>query len=309
MPAPLDFEKAIAELEGKIAGLRHEGSGGGLAVAEEMNRLQDRLDQLLQQTYAKLTPWQTLQVARHPERPRAGDYIHALIDDFVPMAGDRAAAEDRAIVGGIGRFRGRGCAVVGQQRGAGAEAGAAAYRTAARLMRLADRFGLAVLTFVDVAGADTGDDPPRDDPTAAIAEVMATAFGLRVPIVATVIGEGAGTGAVALSCADQVLILEHAVYAAIAPEAAARSLWEDAEESRAAAEALKITAEDVTAQGIADAVVAEPTGGAQRDPAAAIAAVAAAIDTALGDLVAVDGGKLRVRRRERFLALGSSDSL
>jgi len=309
MPAPLDFEKAIAELEGKIAGLRHEGSGGGLAVAEEMNRLQDRLDRLLQQTYSKLTPWQKLQVARHPERPRAGDFIHALIDDFVPMAGDRAAAEDPAIVGGIGRFLGRGCAVIGQQRGAGAEAGAAAYRKATRLMRLADRFGLVVLTFVDVAGADTGEDLPREDPAGAIAEVMATAFGLRVPIVATVIGEGAGTGAVALSCADQVLILEHAVYAAVPPEAAAQALWEDAEETRAAAEALKITAEDVAAQGIADVIVAEPAGGAQRDPAAAIAATGSAIEAALGGLTALDGGKLRVRRRERFLALGSSDSL
>jgi len=309
MPAPLDFEKAIAELEGKIAGLRHEGSGGGLAVAEEMNRLQDRLDRLLRQTYAKLTPWQKLQVARHPERPRAGDFVHALIDEFVPMAGDRAAAEDPAIVGGIGRFRGRGCAVIGQQRGVGSEAGAAAYRKAARLMRLADRFGLTVLTFVDVAGADTGEDAPRDDPTAAIAEVMAAAFALRVPIIATVIGEGAGTGAVALSCADQILILEHAVYAAVAPEAAAQALWEDAEESRAATEALKITAEDLATQGIADVIVSEPVGGAQRDPAAAIAAAAEAIDTALVGLVSLDGGKLRVRRRERFLALGSGDSL
>lgn len=309
MPAPLDFEKAIAELEDKIADLRHQGSGGGVAVAEEMNRLQDRLDRMLQQTYAKLTPWQTLQVARHPERPRAGDFILALIDDFVPLAGDRAAAEDPAIVGGVGRFHGRGCAVVGQQRGAGMEAGAAAYRKAARLMRLADRFGLAVITFVDVAGADSGEDAPGEDPAGAIAEVMAAAFGLRVPVVAVVIGEGAGAGAVALSCADQVLMLEHAVFAAIAPEAAAETLWEDAEESRTAAEALKITAEDQKAQGIADIIVDEPVGGAQRDPAAAIAATGAAIDTALAGLVTVEGSKLRVRRRERFLAFGATDAL
>lgn len=309
----LDFEKPIADLEGKIEELRHLSSSSELNIADEVKRLQDKLDGLLRQIYAKLTPWQKAQVARHVERPHTSDYIGQLIDEFTPLAGDRLFGEDAAMVGGLGRFRGRAVVVIGQEKGATTEArirhnfGMArpeGYRKAQRLMRLADRFGLPILTFVDTPGAYPGVDAEARGQAEAIARCIETCLDLRVPLVAVVIGEGGSGGAIALAAADRVIMLEHAIYSVISPEGCASILWRDAEEAKTAAEQLRLTALDLLRLGIVERVIHEPLGGAHRAPGEGITLTGEAIAEALDELSDLDGDGLRANRRQRFLTIG-----
>ncbi|HEX5319474.1 MAG TPA: acetyl-CoA carboxylase carboxyltransferase subunit alpha [Stellaceae bacterium] len=310
----LDFERPIAELEGKIDELRHLSTDSGLNIAEEVGRLEARSNALLSRTYARLTPWQKVLVARHPERPHCLDYIAGLIGDFVPLAGDRTFAEDAAIAGGIGRFRGRSVVVLGTEKGADTEArikrnfGMArpeGYRKARRLMRLAEHFGLPVVTFVDTAGAYPGIDAEARGQSEAIAGAIETCLDIKVPLVAVVIGEGGSGGAIALAAANQVLMLEHAIYSVISPEGCGSILWRDSEHAQDAAEALRLTAQELHRLGVIDRVVPEPLGGAHRLPREAVTRVGDALDEALRPLLAIDGETLRRQRRQKFLAMGA----
>lgn len=311
----LDFERPIAELEGKIDELRHLSTDSGLNIAEEVGRLEAQANRLLQQSYGRLTPWQKVQVARHPDRPHASSYIAALITDLVPLAGDRGFGEDSAIIGSIGRFRGRSVLVLGTEKGADTEsrvkhnfgmARPEGYRKARRLMRLAERFGLPVLTLVDTAGAYPGVDAEARGQSEAIARAIETCLDIRVPLVAAVIGEGGSGGAIALAAANTVLMLEHAIYSVISPEGCASILWRDSAHAPQAAEALKLTAPELLRLGVIDRVVPEPLGGAHRLPQQAIAAIGDAIDDVLSPLLALDGDRLREERRRRFLAIGGT---
>ena len=309
----LDFERPIAELEGKIEELRHLSTTGELNIADEVGRLQNTANRLLRQTYSRLTPWQKVQVARHPERPHCLDYIGGLITDFVPLAGDRAFAEDPAIIGGIGRFRGRSVLVLGTEKGADTEsrlkrnfgmARPEGYRKARRLMRLAERFGLPVLTFVDTAGAYPGVDAEARGQAEAIAGAIEACLDIKVPLVAAIIGEGGSGGAIALAAGNTVLMLEHAIYSVISPEGCASILWRNGEQAQEAAEALRLTAQDLQKLGVVDRIVPEPLGGAQREPKEAVEQLGEALDEALRLLLPVDGIILRVQRREKYLAIG-----
>ncbi len=309
----LDFEKPIAELEGKIEELRRMSDPGGINIADEVARLTDKADRQLRATYAKLTAWQKTQVARHPDRPKAMAYITALITEFTPLAGDRAFADDAAVIGGMGRFRGRSVVVLGTEKGADTDArvkhnfGMArpeGYRKARRLIELAGRFGLPLLTFIDTAGAYPGIDAEARGQAEAIARSIEACLEAPVPVIATIIGEGGSGGAIALAAGDRVLMLEHAIYTVISPEGCASILWREAAEAATAAEALRLTADDLRRLRLIDAVIPEPLGGAQRDPAATIAAVGDALGAALAPLVGVDGAVLRARRREKFLEMG-----
>jgi acetyl-CoA carboxylase carboxyl transferase subunit alpha len=311
----LEFEKPLAELEGKIEELRHLADGGDLNIADEVERLENKVDRLLKQTYAKLSPWQKVQLARHPERPHGSDYIAGLITEFTPLAGDRAFAEDRAIIGGLGRFRGRTVVALAHEKGADTEArvkhnfGMAkpeGYRKAIRLMHLAQRFGLPVLSFVDTAGAYPGIEAEERGQAEAIARSIEACLQIEVPMVATVIGEGGSGGAIAVAAGNKVLMLEHAVYSVISPEGCASILWRSAGNAQDAAEALKLTAQDLLKLGVIDQIIAEPLGGAHRDKAATIDAVGNAIESALNPLLDLDGAALRKQRREKFLAMGTS---
>jgi acetyl-CoA carboxylase carboxyl transferase subunit alpha len=310
----LDFERPIAELESKIEELRHLSTENGLNIAEEVGRLAGQADRLLRRTYAKLTPWQKVLVARHPERPHCGDYLAALVEDFVPLAGDRNFAEDQAVIGGIARFRGRSVVVLGTEKGADTEArvkhnfGMArpeGYRKARRLMRLAEHFQLPLLTFVDTAGAYPGIDAEARGQSEAIARAIETCLDIRVPVVATVIGEGGSGGAIALAAGNCVLMLEHAIYSVISPEGCASILWRSGDNAQDAAEALRLTAQEMLRLGVVDQIVAEPLGGAHRAPQEAIARLGEAIDENLRRYIGIDGGILRRQRREKFLAMGS----
>ena len=309
----LDFEKPLAELESKIADLRRMGQPGGIDIEAEVAGLEEKADEQLRQTYASLTPWQKTQVARHPDRPHALDYIRGLIADFTPLAGDRAFADDAAVVGGLGRFNGRSVVVLGTERGSDTEtrvqhnfgmARPEGYRKARRLIELAGRFRLPVLTFVDTAGAFPGIDAEARGQAEAIARSIEACLDAPVPVVATIIGEGGSGGAIALAAGDQVLMLEHSVYSVISPEGCASILWRDAAQASVAAEALRLTATDLHALRIVDTVIPEPIGGAHRDPAAAVAAVGAAVQDALAPLLLLDPAVLLARRREKFLAMG-----
>ncbi len=309
----LDFEKPIADLEGAIMELRHRGNGEGVDIAEEVSRLQVKVERQLKATYAKLTPWQRVQVARHPERPHAVKYIETLITEFTPLAGDRAFAEDAAIVGGLGRFRGRPCVVIGQEKGDDTESRIKhnfgmvkpeGYRKAQRLMKLADRFALPVITFVDTAGAYPGVDAEARGQAEAIARSIEVCLELGVPLVSLVIGEGGSGGAVALAAANRVLMMEHAVYSVITPEGCASILWRSAENVQDAAEAMRLTSDDLKKLGVCDVVVGEPLGGAHRDPDAAVKAAGDAIETELASLDGMDAAALRQHRRDKFLAMG-----
>jgi len=311
----LDFERPIAEIEGKIAELRHLSNDSGINIAEEVGRLETQVNRLLAQSYARLTPWQKVQVARHPNRPHCLDYIAALIDDFVPLAGDRGFAEDPAVIGGLGRFRGHSVVVLGTEKGADTEArlkhnfGMArpeGYRKARRLMRLAERFRLPVLSLVDTAGAYPGIDAEARGQSEAIAAAIATGLDIRVPFVAAIIGEGGSGGAIALAAANTVLMLEHAIYSVISPEGCASILWRDAGHAQEAAEALRLTAQDLLRLGVIDRIVPEPVGGAQRLPEQAIAALGDALAAALMPLLTRDGDSLRDERRRKFLAMSGT---
>ena len=309
----LDFEKPIAELEGKIEELRHVSGSSGIDVAGEVAKLQSKVDKLLVQIYAKLTPWQKTLVARHHDRPHAMDYIAGLIEDFTPLAGDRQFADDRAIVGGLGRFEGASVVVIGHEKGADTEgrlkrnfgmARPEGYRKAQRLMRLADRFGLPVITLIDTPGAYPGVDAEARGQAEAIARSIETCVAITVPLVSVIIGEGGSGGAMALAVANTVLMQEHAIYSVISPEGCASILWRDGDKAEEAAEALKLTAKHLFELGIIDKIIAEPLGGAHRDKRAAIATVGDAVAAALSGLSGFDGDTLKARRREKFLAMG-----
>src|ERR1700716_3952691 len=294
MRSYLDFEKPVAELEAKVEELRAmAATGDAVAVGEEIARLEAKASAALADLYAGLTPWQKTQVARHPQRPHCLDYINALVPEFIPFAGDRKFSEDEAIVGGFGRFRGESICVIGHEKGSSTGrrlkhnfgmAGPEGYRKAVRLMEMADRFDIPVLALVDTAGAYPGIDAEERGQAEAIARSTDACLGLGVPNVAVILGEGGSGGAIAIATANRVLMLEHAIYSVISPEGAASILWRDTAKAQDAATNMKITAADLTAFGIIDMTVAEPAGGAHRDPAAAIAATGEAIAAALLDL-------------------------
>jgi acetyl-CoA carboxylase carboxyl transferase subunit alpha len=310
----LEFEKQIAELEGKIEELKHLSDGGGVNIAEEVGKLQTKIDRTLSQIYAKLTAWQKVLVARHPDRPHAMAYIGKLIEDFTPLAGDRLFGEDAAVVGGLGRFRGRSVVILGVEKGVDTEtrvrhnfgmAKPEGYRKAQRLMELADRFDLPLITLVDTPGAYPGVDAEARGQAEAIARSIEVGLSLRVPFVSVTIGEGGSGGAMALATADVVLMLEHSVYSVISPEGCASILWRNGDKSReTAAQALRLTAKDLLDLGVIDQILTEPRGGAHRDPAATIVTVGDAIERAMSGLVGTDGGVLRARRREKFIDMG-----
>ncbi len=314
MRSYLDFEKPVAELEAKIDELRALGEGGdALAVGEEISRLKVKAAVALKELYANLTPWQKTQVARHPQRPHCLEYIAGLITDFVPLAGDRKFGEDPAIVGGFGRFRGESICVIGHEKGSDTEsrirhnfgmARPEGYRKAARLMEMADRFSIPVLSLVDTAGAYPGVGAEERGQAEAIARSTDVSLSLGVPNVAVILGEGGSGGAIAIATANRVLMLEHAIYSVISPEGAASILWRDTAKAQEAATSMKITAQDMMRFGVIDGVIPEPIGGAHRDPAAAIAATGEAIAAAFAELRALDAETVRRLRREKFLAIG-----
>jgi acetyl-CoA carboxylase carboxyl transferase subunit alpha len=309
----LDFEKPIAELEGKIEELRRMSEPDGINIADEVARLTVVADKQLRATYARLTAWQKTQVARHPDRPKAQDYIDKLITEFTPLAGDRAFANDAAVLGGIGRFNGQSVMVLGTEKGIDTEsrvkhnfgmARPEGYRKARRLVGLAGRFGLPVLTFVDTSGAFPGIDAEARGQGEAIARSIEACLEAPVPIVATIIGEGGSGGAIALATGDWILMLEHAVYSVISPEGCASILWRDAAQASLAAEAMRLTAEDLLRLKLIDQIVPEPLGGAQRDKASTLQSVSLAIQDALASLNGIDALSLRAKRREKYLAMG-----
>ncbi|MGZ8324575.1 MAG: acetyl-CoA carboxylase carboxyltransferase subunit alpha [Rhodoplanes sp.] len=310
----LDFEKPVAELEAKIEELRAlDHATGSVEIGEEVARIEAKAAEALREVYAHLTPWQKAQVARHPQRPHCVDYIANLISDFTPLAGDRKFGEDKAIVGGLGRFRGEGVCVIGQERGANTEdrikhnfgmARPEGYRKAVRLMEMADRFDLPLIAFVDTAGAYPGIGAEERGQAEAIARSTESCLKLSVPNVAVIVGEGGSGGAIALATASRVLMLEHAIYSVISPEGAASILWRDTGKAQEAAQNLKITADDLLRFGVIDAIVREPVGGAHRDPAATIRAAGEAVALAFEELRGLDRDMVRQRRREKFLAIG-----
>jgi acetyl-CoA carboxylase carboxyl transferase subunit alpha len=310
----LDFEKPIAELEGKIEELRHLTGSGGVNIADEVARLQGKVEKLLVQVYTKLTPWQKTQVARHHDRPHAVDYIEGLIEDFTPLAGDRQFAEDPAVIGGLGRFKGASVVVIGNEKGSGTDgrlkhnfgmARPEGYRKAQRLMKLADNFHLPVITLIDTPGAYPGVDAEARGQAEAIARSIEICIGLKVPVVSVIIGEGGSGGAMALAAANKVLMQEHAIYSVISPEGCASILWRDGDKAEEAAEALKLTAGDLLELGVIDTIIPEPLGGAHRTRQAAIDTVGSAIQDALNELSGLDGGVLKSRRRDKFLEMGT----
>jgi acetyl-CoA carboxylase carboxyl transferase subunit alpha len=312
----LDFEKPIAELESKVAELRSFADDkASVSIADEIAKLQQKAQQALHDTYQKLTPWQKTQVARHPERPHALDFINGLIEDFTALAGDRYFAEDAAIVGGVGVFRGRSVLVLGQEKGSDTEsrirhnfgmAKPEGYRKAVRLMEMAERFALPVLTFVDTAGAYPGIGAEERGQAEAIARSTDCCLGLGVPLVAVVIGEGGSGGAVAIATANRILMLEHAIYTVASPEAAASILWRDSARAIDAATNMKITAQDLLQLKVIDTIVSEPVGGGHRDREATIREVGDALARALAEFDGKSPEEVRQQRHERFLAIGRS---
>ncbi len=309
----LDFERPIAELEGKIKELRRLMESRALDLGDEVARLEARVTKLLTQTYGRLTPWQKTQVARHPDRPRFGDYVAGLIEEFVPLAGDRSYAEDPALLGGLGRFRGRSVMVIGQEKGRETEdrvrhnfgmARPEGYRKAVRLMRLAERFQLPVLSFVDTPGAHPGIGAEERGQAEAIARSIDTCLDLAVPIVAVVIGEGGSGGAIAIAAADRVLMLEHAIYSVISPEGCAAILWRSQDKAEEAADALRLTAQDLQSMGLVDEIIEEPLGGAHRGVQTTVERVGDALARHLEELSEIPGADLAARRRAKFLDMG-----
>ena len=314
MRSYLDFEKPVAELEAKVEELRALGENrDAVSITEDIAGLEAKAAAALKDLYGRLTPWQKTLVARHPQRPHFVDYCAGLIEDFTPLAGDRAFGEDEAIVGGFGRFRGQAVCVLGQEKGSSTEtrirhnfgmARPEGYRKAVRLMELADRFELPVLSFVDTAGAYPGIEAEERGQAEAIARSTEMQLALGVPNVSVVIGEGGSGGAIAIATANKVLMLEHAIYSVISPEGAASILWRDSGKAQDAATNLKITAQDLLRLGVIDGIVAEPTGGAHRDPQATIRATGEAIEGALKDLGNLGADQVRDHRAEKFLQIG-----
>ena len=314
MRSYLDFEKPVAELEAKVEELRAvAANGGAVSIGEELTKLQAKAARALADLYKELTPWQKTLVARHPQRPRFLDFVNGLITDFTPLAGDRKFAEDAAIVGGLGRFRGAPVCIIGQEKGSDTKTRLAhnfgmarpeGYRKAVRLMEMADRFDLPVLCLVDTAGAFPGVDAEERGQAEAIARSTDASLALGVPNIALVLGEGGSGGAVAIASCNRVLMLEHAIYTVASPEASASILWRDSGRAQDAATNMKITAQDLLRFGIIDTIVSEPVGGAHRDPAATIDSAGAAIHTALETLAGMSRDQIRASRAEKFLAMG-----
>jgi len=312
----LDFEKPVADLQGKIQELRALGNeGDAVAINDEIARLEARAGQALADIYGKLTPWQKTQVARHPDRPHFVDYTDKLVEDFTPLAGDRKFAEDAAIIAGLGRFRGRPIAVIGQEKGSDTDsrikhnfgmARPEGYRKAVRVMDLADRFGLPVLALVDTAGAYPGIGAEERGQAEAIARSTEACLRLGVPNVAVVIGEGGSGGAVAIATANKVLMLEHAIYSVASPEASASILWHDSSRAQDAATSMRITAQDLARFGVIDRIIDEPVGGAHREPEEAIRATGDAVEEAFAALDNLPPDEVRRQRREKYLAIGRS---
>ncbi len=314
MRAYLDFEKPVAELESRIEDLRKLAADGDpQALGEDISRLEAKAEQSLKEIYQALTPWQKTQVARHPERPHMNHYITGLIEDFTPLAGDRYFGEDEAIVGGLGRFRGMSVCIMGQEKGSDTEsrlrhnfgmARPEGYRKAVRLMDLADRFDIPVITLVDTAGAYPGIGAEERGQAEAIAQSTSKGMEIGVPSVSLVIGEGGSGGAVAIASANRVLMLEHAIYTVASPEASASILWRDSARAQDAATNMKITAQDLLRLGVIDAIIKEPPGGAHRDPDAIIAAAGDAIEKAIGGFAGRSRDEIRRARADKFLAIG-----
>lgn len=316
MPDPmrsyLDFEKPVAELDSKIDELRALAENGS-DIHDEVDLIESKARQTLHELYANLTPWQKTQVARHPQRPHCVNYIEKLITDFTPLAGDRKFGDDEALIGGFGRFRGESICVIGQEKGSTTEsrlkhnfgmARPEGYRKAVRLMEMADRFGIPVLSLVDTAGAYPGIGAEERGQAEAIARSTEACLNLTVPNVAVILGEGGSGGAIAIATANRVLMLEHAVYSVISPEGAASILWRDATKAQEAATNLKITAQDLARFGIIDTILKEPPGGAHRDSADMIARTGDAIAQSLRDLGSFDPVAIRTQRRQKFLDIG-----
>lgn len=312
----LDFEKPVAAIDAKIAELRAAaGEDGDIDISRELARLEKKSAELLASTYAALTPWQKTQVARHPARPHFGDYVAHMFSDFMPLGGDRLYGDDQAIMGGLATLSGRRVMLIGHEKGRDTESRIRhnfgmgkpeGYRKAIRLMHMADRFGLPVVTLVDTSGAFPGIEAEERGQAEAIARSTEACLGLGVPMVAAIVGEGGSGGAVALASAERVLMFEHAVYSVISPEGCASILWRTAEKAPQAAEAMKMTAQDLLELGVIDRIVPEPVGGAHRDPEGACAALATALCEELDSLARRDAASLRRAREERFLSMGEN---
>jgi len=309
----LDFEKPIAELDTRVAELRETASNGSVDIDAEVEKLESKAAKLLRDTYAKLTPWQKTQVARHPERPHFKDYVASLAEDFVPLAGDRAFGDDPAIIGGLARIDGRRVMLIGHEKGDDTAsrlkhnfgmAKPEGYRKAIRLMQLADRFGVPVVTLVDTPGAFPGVEAEERGQAEAIARSTEQCLALKVPMIAVIVGEGGSGGAVAIAAANRVLMFEHAIYSVISPEGCASILWRTGDKAAEAADAMKITAVDLHGLGVIDRIIPEPVGGAQRDPAAAIGALKGAIIEELDGCGVLGPDELLAQRRAKFLAIG-----
>jgi acetyl-CoA carboxylase carboxyl transferase subunit alpha len=314
MHAYLEFERPIAELEGKIVELRKLAEEDPtMDIEDDVARLQGKAQQLINDTYGRLTPWQKALVARHPARPHFSDYVSGLIDEFTPLAGDRLFGEDRAVVAGLGRFRGQAVAVVGHEKGNDTKSrikhnfGMAmpeGYRKAVRLFDLADRFQLPVISFADTQGAYPGVGAEERGQAEAIARATQASLALGVPFVAVIIGEGMSGGALGIAVANRVYMLEHSIYAVISPEGCASILWRSSEKAQDAAAAMRITAADLLDLKVIDGIVPEPLGGAHRAPEQTIQAVGDTIARALGDMAGLSPAELRRQRREKYLAMG-----
>ena len=315
MQSYLDFEKPVAELEGKIAELKAlAATDQAVSIDEEVSRLSARADEALIDIYKRLTPWQKTQVARHPQRPHFSDYIKGLITEWSPLAGDRKFAEDAAVQAGLGRFNGQPVAILGQEKGNSTESrlrhnfGVArpeGYRKAVRIMDMADRFNIPVIAFVDTAGAYPGIGAEERGQAEAIARSTEKSLELGIPNLAIIIGEGGSGGAIAIATANRVLMLEHAIYSVISPEGGASILWRDAAKAQDAATNMKITAPDLLGFGVIDGIIAEPSGGAHRQPQFVMDSTRNAISTFLKDFAGKSRLELREHRREKFLAIGS----
>jgi len=313
MPTFLDFEKPLAELDARVNELRDTAQAGALNIDSEIEKLQAKSERMLRETYARLTPWQKTQVARHPERPHFKDYVAGLVDEFVPLSGDRSFGNDQAIVGGLGKLNGRKVMLIGHEKGDDTAsrlkhnfgmAKPEGYRKAIRLMRLADRFDIPVITLVDTPGAFPGVQAEERGQAEAIARSTEECLSLSVPLVAAIVGEGGSGGAIALAAANRVLMLEHSVYAVISPEGCASILWRTADRAADAAEAMRVTAGDLKQLGVIDRIVAEPLGGAHRKPADAIRSLGDALAEELDNLAGKSRKELRAERRSKYLAIG-----
>jgi acetyl-CoA carboxylase carboxyl transferase subunit alpha len=311
----LEFEKPVAALDARIAELRSASQDEEVDVSKEIKRLEVKSADLLASTYAALTPWQKTQVARHPARPHFRDYVERIFDEFIPLGGDRLFGEDEAIIGGFAKLGKRRLMLIGHEKGHDTESRLKhnfgmgkpeGYRKAVRLMELAGRFGLPVVTLVDTSGAFPGIEAEERGQAGAIARSTEACLGLPVPMVAAIVGEGGSGGAVALASAERVLMLEHAVYSVISPEGCASILWRTADKAAQAAEAMKMTAQDLKQLGVIDRIVPEPVGGAHRDPEAAAAALGKAVGEELDKLAGKKPAQLRKAREERFLAIGAN---